>query len=179
MKQKKIAGAKVLVWGCQISLMRGEECFNIIDSVRTDKQGRFNVFFVTAGDAIRYEVSADADEVAYPSREEVTAGRRNYYSMNGRELNHLRIHVQVENALAYPVSARTGYGTIAQILKTTRDTVIYTRVLPMSENQVIFTTYDTAVNATRISVDVLNVDLRDTTLFTKTITDPTKWKIGG
>ncbi len=177
-KQKKIGGAKVIVWGCGITFMRGEECFDIIDSVRTDKQGRFDIYFVTAGDAIRYEVSADVDEsIGHPSREEVTAGRRNYFSLHARELNHLRIH-EIEKDLASPVFARTGYGMIAQISKTTRDTVIYTRVLPMSENQVIFTTYDTAINASRISVDVANVDLRDTTLFTKKITDPTKWKIG-
>lgn len=177
-KQQKIAGAKVIIRGCYLSLMRGKDCGRIIDSVRTDRQGRFNLFFITEGGASHYEVSAEWNEsVIYPSKEEVTAGRRNFLSLQARELNHIRIHVRIEGDLAYPIIVQT-IGSAAHVLKTTRDTVLYRRVLPMSENQIVFSTYDTAIRASRRSVDIINIDLRDTTHFTKTISDPTKWEQG-
>lgn len=178
-RQEIVSGAKVIVWRCRVSFHPGTVCSNVVDSVRTDKQGRFNVDFITQGNASQYKVAVFEDEsFINASWEEVEAGRPNFISLYARELKHIRVEVQIGNNPVNQIYLRTASSNLARIYQRTRDTVIYGRVLPMAENELYFTTYDTSINQARRSVDVVNVDLRDTTHFLKKISDPKEWEIG-
>lgn len=88
-KQQRLSGAKVILWACHVNFVQGKVCYDIVDSVTTDRQGRFNMDFITAGNASEYQVSVyEGESFMNASREEIRPGVSNFISLTARELNH-------------------------------------------------------------------------------------------
>lgn len=178
-KQKMLEGVKVIVWACVPTYSSmGPSCHHLVDSGRTDEQGRFKIDFVTEGDASRYYLSIDPESSFHvPELEEkVHAGADEFTTMYAQELNYIKVEVHIDNNPFGPMLMESASYNMAKIYQHTKDTIIYGRVLPGALNHVTFSVYDETVGMTRASVDELNVGLNDTT-YVKNITDPTLWQV--
>ena len=180
-KNKTLAWAKVVLSGCH-GTFYGLSCSNIIDSVRTNNIGEFEITFTTDGKDKSYEISVFEDEdFIFSSAETIKIGQANSLTLYATELSILKVKLEIDNNSVGPIRLITPGGNHSIINKNTRDTIIYGKVIPKYKNRFTFDAYDPSISAVdkyRKSRDTLDIDLRDTTYFVKKITDPKLWSTG-
>lgn len=177
-KKSSLEGVKVAVLGCSYRIMYGPSC-QVIDSVKTDSRGEFEISFVTDGTDDFYLASAQENEnFIFASSDTVEAGTANAVALYARELNTLKIEVKIDTNSVGTIRLLTPGGNRAFINQSTRDTIIYGKVIPMQTNWFTFDVLDstiTEISRRRRSRDTLNVGLSDTTFYLKQIKDPKEW----
>lgn len=179
-KGKTIEGAKVLLIACNPGLFN-DGCSNILDSARTDSEGRFAFNFTTSGKDDAYFVKVEEDNsFILSSTDTVIAGRVNKAKIFVRELNFLKVKIQIESNTVGPIKLITPGGNINIISQDTRDTTVFGKVLPMTTNWFTFEVYDEETgqnNKYRRDTDTLVVDMADTVLYLKKIENPKEWPV--
>ncbi len=163
-KNKNLSNAKVLLEGCSFYLHQGTLCGDIIDSTRTDENGKFNFNFVTEKRYTEYRVSIDETEehtsLTTLGEALIQGGEQNEVTITARELNHLKIHLKLSNQYdPFVLSAKNSrFITEKEFI----DTVIYLRVIPGFENQLHYRVWEPGVGS-RYKIEVLNIQMDDTT----------------
>lgn len=171
-KNKYLLNAKVLLYGCK-SYTYGISCTELIDSTRTDNNGDFNFTFRTGEGNYGYEVEVDETENHtrdYSSNLSISieAGKKNNVIVPARELNYLKIRLNIlDNPFVPLIMLATNSRII--IYENKKDTTFVLRVLPNSEDLLIYSVIDTKEGRYRKRIDTLQIDFRDTTYITREI----------
>lgn len=177
-KNKSIENANVILIACNPNFYNNG-CSNIIDSVRTNSDGKFELNFVTSGKDNAYIIGVEEDqEMIIFSTDTVIAGQLNEVQLYVRELNVLTVKLQIEANSVGPIRLITPGGTTNVIDQATRDITVYGRVIPLTTNWFTFDVYENElnpINKRRKDTDTIEVDLSDTVLFIKKIIDPKEW----
>jgi hypothetical protein len=189
-KNKALRGAKVMILGCQFYIDGGTRCGNFIDSASTDIRGEYQIDFTSDGTQIGYVVEFMRDENfvplgvtgapdAYSRLSKLTPGKVNVVSFQVRELNFLKARVQIDsNSLGdlhfYAGSFYEPYGQNT-IYRSTRDTIVVSRIVPASTNSYRFDVLDS--NRYRYHYEVIEAGMQDTVRAEITISNPGKWPL--
>jgi hypothetical protein len=180
-KRKPLAGVNVVLWNCitTISDWQPLQCNVVVDSVRTDADGKYKMNFVTDGKADQYWIKVERDLSFWSEEgEKVRPGVSSFITLYAREYNFVKVRLEIDNNSIGSIYMETPGGNQAVIPQHTRDTIVYGRVWPMTTNYIEFRVYDRSIgDDTRRSTDTLNIDLSDTTYLTKKIIDPATWPV--
>ncbi|WPP49953.1 hypothetical protein [Catalinimonas niigatensis] len=179
-KNQPLAGANILLLGCNTNFYN-DGCVNVLDSVRTGADGKFSFNFITSGKESGYIIKVEDDSnFIFSSEETITPGVTNEIVLDARELNILKVQLEVENNNLGPIRLRTVGGNINIIHQNSRDTVVYGKVLPSATNWFTFDVIDPEidpVNPYRSQTDTIEVDLSDTIVYVKKIVNPKDWPV--
>ena len=179
-KQTMLEDVNVILWSCQRSFSSaGITCNTIVDSARTNKNGRYLMHFLPDQTTDEYMVVIDNDNSFYSmERKKVRAGVENFVTIYARQVNYIKVKLTINNNSVGPITMETALGNEVLIPQHIRDTVVYGRVMPNTRNHsIIFYVYDDGLKDTRMSEAFLNIDLRDTTYFEMNIADPAEWAV--
>jgi hypothetical protein len=189
-KNKPLRGAKVVVRGCQFYIDGGTRCGQFIDSTSTDMQGEYQVDFTSDGTQIGYIVEFMRDENfvplsvpgapgAYGRPSILTPGKVNAVSFQVRELNFLKVRVQIDSNSLGDLHFYAGavYESYAQntFYQSTRDTIVVSRIVPAFTNSYRFDVLDS--NRYRYHYEVIEAGMQDTVRAEITISNPENWPL--
>lgn len=177
-KQKMLGDVQVVVYECRNSYSTvALNCYSLVAFGVTNESGRYKIEFDARDKSDGYVVAVSNDASFHDTaRKKVRPGFENFVTLYARETNHLKVRLKIENNSVGPIYMVSAFGNETMIPQHTRDTIVYGRVLPKTENHLItFRVYDAASRTSRRSEDFLNIDMSDTTYFEKSITDPAEW----
>lgn len=171
-KNKVVANQKVIVVSCYAGNFR-RECGNLLTSTKTNSVGRFEISFDAPNNPLGFEIRAALDSNYYFSSstsEEVIPLKVNDFTLYAREISYLKLNLKVFNNPLYPllISCGNSFFTLAG---SSIDTVLYCRILPKSETDIVYNVWDPAANQNRQLIDTVNLGLKDTSVYSKQITD--------
>ena len=171
-KNKVIANQKVIVVSCYAGNFR-RECGNLLTSTRTNSEGKFEISFDAPNNPLGFEIRAALDSNYYFSSstsEEVIPLKANDFTLYAREISYLKLDLKVSNNPLNPllISCGNSFFTLAG---SSIDTVLYCKILPKSKTEIVYNVWDRTSNQNRQLIDTLNLGLKDTSAYSKQITD--------
>ena len=171
-KNSKAVNQRVVLVSCYAGNFR-PECGNLVTETRTNANGEFTLKFFAERNPFGYEVRASLDENYYypiSQSEKVSLDKENKFTLYARKISFLKLNVKVLNnpfKAMVIISGNTNYNMVGNSF----DTTLIFKILPNAKTNIIFSVYDSTIGKLRGIIDTLQVDLRDTSFYTKQIND--------
>jgi hypothetical protein len=169
-KNKRLPNATVIINGCHEANFR-TYCIDSLTSTKTDVNGEFEITFRADGHSTGFEATVLTDEnYDYSTSQTLEPGKTNNISLKTREKNYLKANIKVTNNI-FDTLVALSIGTKHIIYGRNPDTLLYFRVLPNTQNLLIFSAWDKNVGRYRRLIDTLQITMQDTTIYNKILPD--------
>lgn len=171
-KNKRLANATVKINNCYYNYGYFKVfCNDSLTSIITDKNGEFELKFRSEGEPIAFEASVVTDENFDKSNQvPLKGGDINTIRLKAEEKNFLKTNIKINNNPFENLLVLIN-GSRKIIYGQNKDTLIYFRVFPNSENHIRFVAYDKTIEKYRSLDKVIKTDLSDTTYYSIDLPD--------